>query len=309
MTLKRVVIALAKSMIVFIVAAMIFSSLVVSFPKYVENIAEDIFTYASPEAQAKVMNKLTDTCAVLSRGKAVTYKEICSNKSTMDSMVENCKRYNDMKKSGIKIENEDAMISNCAKLDSGEVQKACDNLKNDEASALDLEKISALCQDYREKKIGDKQFFFKVIATSLGTQNTEIPGVFDFNKYLWLLNIFRNFLIALPVATVLIILIYLLSEKLNDFISVLGEIMMSLSVLILLPYFVVLLYDKMIGFETTPFLSMIFGFGSLTFKAVLSVLLLLIMRNYTIPIIVTGFLLLGASIGIRVHLKRNKANS
>ena len=306
MIFKKAVIVLAKSMIVFIVAAMIFSNLVLSFPKYVENIAEDIFTYASPEAQAKVMNKLTETCAVLSRGKVVTYRELCSNQSTMESMIENCKRYNDMKKSGIKIENEEALASNCAKLDSGEVQKACGNLKNDEASAIDLGKISSLCQDYKEKKIGDKQFFFKVIAASLGAQNTEIPGVLDFSRYLWLLNIFRNFWMSLPAAAALIMLIYFLSEKLNDFISILGEIMMSLSILILLPYFAVLLYDKIIGFETTPFLSMIFGFGNLTFKAVLSVLLLLIMRNYTVLIIVIGFLLLGASIGIRVYLKKTK---
>ena len=304
MTLKKGVIAIAKLLIVFFIAGMIFSSLILNFPSFLEKIGQDIFVYSSPEMQAKVMNQLSETCATLSKGNVVSYEEICNNPETLKQMKDNCREFRVIKNSGVKQENEKETEANCAKVESGEVERNCEAFKENNAAAPDLEKLGGLCKDYNEKKLNEQELFYKVIATTLSSQNIEIPGVADFSKYIAVLKFFRNLWIALPLSALLIFLIYYLSEKFDDFIGVISEILMSLGVLILLPYAIILLYKYIVGFDTTPFLSQIFGLGNVTFKAIVSVLLLMISHNYSTMILVVGFLLMGASIGIKVYLKK-----
>ena len=79
-----------------------------------KNVFGDIFAYASPDAQKQAVSKLAETCSSLDKGEGiVTISQICSNRSLLDSMKENCRDYRELKRKGVKIENEAQVRETC----------------------------------------------------------------------------------------------------------------------------------------------------------------------------------------------------
>ena len=71
----------------------------------------------------------------------------------------------------------------------------------------------------------------------------------------------------------------------------------SIGLLIMLPYAIVLFYDKFVGINTSPILGLLFGNAGFDPKSIISVIMLLFLRTYNTFIIILGIILLGIGIG------------
>ena len=205
--LKNFFTSITKSLIVLLVATLIFSSVTLDFPDLMKGLFGDIFAYASPSVQKQVISNLAETCSSLNQGRS-------------------------------------------------------------NSLSPDLSRIGAVCRDYKSGKINDKEFFFDVIGNSLPS-NMETPQIGFFDKYNKAMNYLNsNKMIYFLILIVLFILLYLLIMNLKLFLLTLGGISFSIGIIIMLPYFAILAYEKFIGFDTTPILSSLFGAGNVfDFKA------------------------------------------
>ena len=235
MTFRNFFISITKSLVVLLVATLIFSTVTLDFPNLVKGVFGDIFSYASPDAQKQVISKLAETCSFLNQGQ--------SNSLTPD-----------------------------------------------------LSNIGAVCKDYKDGKINDKEFFFNVTGGAFSPQ--QIPRIEFFDKYNRAINYLNSNKIVYFVGLLgLIILLYLLIMDVELFILALTGIAFSIGIIIMLPYFAIVAYEKFVGFDTTPILSSLLGAGNvLDAKAIASVILLLFLRTYNSFIIFMGILFLGIGV-------------
>ncbi|MBS3101452.1 hypothetical protein J4204_04920 [Candidatus Woesearchaeota archaeon] len=309
MGLRRFAVSIIKSLIVLVVATLIFSSVTLNFPGLIKNVFGDIFAYASPEAQKQTVEKLAEACSSIGQENAVSISQVCTNKSLLDSMKENCRNYRELKRRGAGIENEEQVRETCSQIESGGLEKACS-----QSSLLpDFSEIGASCRDYKSGKIDDREFFFSVIGSAIPSQQTGMPqiGILgEYNKAVNYLN--SNKVIYFVALLALLAALYLLIMDIRLFIATLAQISFSIGVFIMLPYFAILAYDKFVGIDTTPILGSMFGLGTaFEPKAIISVVLLMFLRTYTTFIIITGFMFLAVGIFGKVYslILRGKSKS
>ena len=106
MWIKKFLISITKSIIILLIATLIFSSVTFDFPNLMKGVFGNIFSYASPDAQKQTISKLAETCASLDNGQGmVTIVQICSNASLLESMQQNCEAYRELKRRNIQVEN------------------------------------------------------------------------------------------------------------------------------------------------------------------------------------------------------------
>ena len=190
---------------------------------------------------------------------------------------------------------------------------SCSSLEGKDASELqqevskgpipfDLSKIGALCKDYSSNKINDREFFFNVIGSAI-PDKFELPKTSAFEKYNKIIDILtKNKLIYFSVLAVLLILLYVLIMDTKLFILTLSGISFSLGSFIVVPYFIILAYERFAGINTTPILSSILqGSFSFDIKAIISVILLMVLRTYTTFILALGTSLLGIGIAGKIY--------
>ena len=240
--IKKFFISIIKSLIVLLVATLIFSTVTFNFPDLMKGVFGDIFKYASPDAQKQVINKLTETCSSL-------------------------------------------------------------ELKGKSSFVPDLSNIGSLCKDYKDGKISDKEFFFNVVTSPFSDQQVEMPRIGFLEKYNQLITYLNNNkIIYFVILSILIVLLSFLIVDFKLFLITLSGICLSLGTLILLPYLAILVYDKLVGIDTTSILGNLFGAGTIfDAKAVLSVILLLFLRTYTSFILTLGVIFLIVGIAGRVY--------
>lgn len=246
--LKKFFISIIKSLIILLVATLIFSSVTLDFPDLIKGLFGDIFAYASHDAQKQVISNLAGTCSSLN--------QVQSNPLTPD-----------------------------------------------------LSRIGAVCKNYKSGKINDKEFFFNVVGGTFSSQQTQQIEFFDkYNRAMNYLN--SNKMIYFLILLVLIIALYLLIMDTKLYILSLTGILFSLGIIIMLPYFAIVAYEKFVGFDTTPILSSLLGAGNiLDAKAIASVILLLFMRTYNNFIIFMGILFLGVGVAGKVYSWKLKKQS
>ena len=103
----------------------------------------------------------------------------------------------------------------------------------------------------------------------------------------------------------LLALLYLLAGNLSAFLAILSGMSLSMGILIFLPYAAIIAYEKFVGFDTTPILSSILqGSFSLEPKAIISVVLLMILRTYSSFIVALGAVFLGVGIASKVYIRK-----
>ena len=305
MAFKNFFISIIKSLMILLLATLIFSTITLDFPNLIKGVFGDIFEYASPDAQKQVVVKLAETCSSLDQGQdVVAISQLCTNKSMLDSMKENCDNYRAFKEKGVKVDNEE-------QLESGEIERSCDELNGKSSLLPDFSKIGALCKDYKAGKINDKEFFFGVIGSPFEGQQTELPNVGVFKNYYQTINYLNNNkIIYFIVLSILAAILYLLIRDTRLFLVTLSGISLSLGILIMLPYFAILAYDKFIGIDTTSLLGIFFqntiGFDP---KAILSVVLLMLLRTYNNFIITLGIIFLGLGVAGKSYSRKLKRQS
>ena len=191
------------------------------------------------------------------------------------------------------------LTSSCSALDGkGGLQQQMSN----GPMSIDFSKIGSLCKDYSSSKINEQQFFFGVIGTAI-PDKFETPKVQALEKYNSVMDFLnKNKLYYIIILLVLFGALYLLSENLNAFLVILTGISFSIGTLILLPYAAIIAYDKFVGINTTSILtSMLQGGFSFDIKAIMSVILLMVLRTYTGFIITVGFVLLAIGIAGKIY--------
>ncbi len=303
MGFKNFLIGIIKNIIVLFVATLIFSSITLDFPELIRGLFGDIFGYASPEVQKKVVSQLAETCSSLDKGESiVTINQLCVNRSILESMRENCANYRELKRRNIKVENEEEIRKTCFQIESGEIEEACNQLGEKNSLLPDFSNIGALCKDYKSGKINDREFFFNVISGAIPTRQMQMPSIGFLERYNQAINYLNNNkIIYFVILAILIFLLYLLIMDIKLFLIALSGISFSIGILIMLPYFAILAYDNFVGIDTTPLLGSMFGLGNFDFKAVLSVVLLLFLRTYTQTIITLGIVFLIIGIAGKVY--------
>lgn len=300
MTFKNFLISITKSLIVLFLATFIFSTVNFEFPDLIKGVFSDIFAYSSPEAQKQVVSQLTESCSSLEQGDAVTLNQLCANRSLLDSMRENCRNYRDLKGKGIEIENEEQVKKTCLQLESGEIEKQCQ--KN--GLVPDFSKIADLCNDYKTGIIDNKEFFLGFIGSALPADISQI-GAGTLGKYNQAVNYLnKNKVIYFVALTILLFALYSLIREPRLFLFAIGNISLSLGLLVMLPYFAVLAYAKFVGFDTTQILGSMFGSGNiLDPEAIISMVLLLLLRTYNAFVITVGIVLLAAGVISKAYEK------
>lgn len=303
MGLKNFAISIVKSLIIFLLVSLIFSAVTLDVPSLMKNVFGDIFAYASPDAQKQAVGKLAETCSSLDKGESiVTINQICTNISLLDSMRENCANYRELKRRGARIENEGQVKETCRQIESGELERACSEIEGKSSLLPDFSNIGSLCKDYKSGKIDDKEFFFNVVGNALpGQQSGMQTGVLgNYNQLMNYLN--SNRVIYFLVLSVLVVILYLLLMDFGLFLAVLSQISFSIGILIMLPYFAILAYDKFVGIDTTPILGSMFGNGAMFDpKAIISLIILLFLRTYTGFIVTLGIAFLAAGVAGRIY--------
>lgn len=302
MGLKKFLIWLIKSLIILLIVTFVFSTITLNFPNLIKGVLGDIFTYASPEVQKKVVNELAEVCSSLDKGQGlVTIAHVCTNRSLLQSMREDCDNYRELKKRNAKIENEAKVLKTCQEIESGQLETACSKFE-EKGPLPDLSKIVILCKDYEAGKINDKEFFLNLISGVFPSQ-FKMPKIGILEKYNKVLIYLNNKLLYFVILAILIILLYLLIKNVSLFLITLSKIAFSIGILIMLPYFIIFAYNYFVGIDTTPVLSIMFGsvsgFGT---KTILSVVLLLFLRAYTPFIITLGILFLSIGVAGKVYV-------
>lgn len=160
-----------------------------------------------------------------------------------------------------------------------------------------LDNVGALCKDYNAGKINDRKFFSNVVSGAIPTEQMQTLNIGFLEKYNKAINYLNdNRVLYFVILAGLLILLYLLINETKLFLVTLSQISFSIGILIMLPYFAVIAYDKFVGIDTTSILGSMLGEGVFDFKAIISVILLLFLRTYNSLIITLGFVFL--SIGI-----------
>ena len=167
---------------------------------------------------------------------------------------------------------------------------------------IDFSKIGSLCKDYSSGNVSDRDFFFSVIGTAI-PEKMELPKVKVLERYTSVLDFLsKNKVYYIIILLALLAALYLLAGNLSKFLGILAGISFGMGILILLPYAAIMAYARFVGFDTTTILlSIIQGSFGFDIKAIASVVLLLILRNYTSFIIALGFAFLGIGIAGKVY--------
>ncbi|HLC62472.1 MAG TPA: hypothetical protein VJI52_05655 [Candidatus Nanoarchaeia archaeon] len=194
----------------------------------------------------------------------------------------------------------------CSSLDGKDVSGLQRQLSSGIIS-IDFSKIGALCKDYNSEKINDKEFFSGVVGTAI-PDKLGLPKVQALDKYYSAIDFLnKNKMYYFIALLALLAVLFLLAGNLHDFLVILTGISFSMGILILLPYAAIAAYSKLVGFDTTPILSSILqGSFSLDIKAIISVVLLMVLRTYTVFILALGAVFLSVGIAGKVHNFRLK---
>jgi len=308
--LKKFSIWVLRNLIILLVVTLIFSSITLDLPSLLKSIFADIYSYASPEAQKQAISKLTESCSAFDNSDAVSIQQICSNNSILEQMKNNCNDYRDLKRKGYVIENELEMEESCLQIESGDIEKECDEMKKSYLQS-DLSRIGVLCKEYKNGKISDREFFYLTLSSPLG-EDMKMPQINlleKYNKIVDALN--KNKILYFVMFLILGLLLFLIIRDFTLFYSEIISIILSIGLLIMLPYFGILLYDKFVGIDTSYFLGSMFGLADLfDFKAAISLILLLFLRTYNDFIVSVGVVFLIGGIAGKIYLfalKRHKA--
>lgn len=194
----------------------------------------------------------------------------------------------------------------CSSLDGKEVSGLQQEMPNGSMPA-GFSRIGSLCKDYSSGKINDKEFFSNVVETAIPNK-LGLPKIRAFEKYHSGVDFLtKNKMYFIVILLALLAVLFLLAGSLDSFLAILAGISFGMGILILLPYAAIIAYDKFVGIDTTPILSSVLqGSLSLEPKAIISVVLLLILRTYTSFILTLGIIFLGAGIAGKVYRFRLK---
>lgn len=314
--LRKFFISIIKSLIALALFAIIFSGADSSgINQSVNNVFRGIYDYASPDAQKQVVSSLEGYCGSLSHGEdAVTLQQLCNDKTMLESMKENCRSFSSLKQNGVGAGNEKNLMEACGQIESKDFEKICNELNNKRTLAPNLDGLKGVCISHDNKSLSDKEFFAKFVENSFdGSQISSLGALQKYNDAMAFLN--SNNQIYYISLIVLVIILYLLIFDVKNFFITLTGIMFGIGVLILLPYYLILLYDALYGIDTSWILNSLFSGGlSFGYKSLIGIMLIAYLQIYNPAAITIGFAMLGIGLigktyGFLSKSKKEKSTS
>lgn len=302
MTLRSFLISVIKSLIILVLATTIFSSVNLEFDQLVKNMFSDIFAYSAPEVQNNVLRYLSSACSGFERGSAMTISQICYNEGVLNSMRENCKNYRELKRRGIKVENEQQVKETCQQVESGKLESQCNEMKG--SMQPDFGKMESLCKEYNDRNIDGNEFFAGFARTAM-PQMPSSGFLEGYNKAVSHLN--KNKFLYFAIIAALLAALYFLVTDFNLFLMILSQIAFSMGILIMLPYLAIIAYEKFVGFDTSSMLESIFGNGNIFgLKSAISLIMLVFLRTYSKFIVTLGIIFLALGIAGKIYFLMHK---
>lgn len=302
MALKNFFISIIKSLIILVLATLIFSSVTFEFPELVKGMLGDIFKYANPQVQKNVVDELSGACSGFSGGNAVTISQICANKTLLDSMKEDCENYRELKRRGIRIENEQQVKETCQQVESGKLESQCNEMKG--SMQPDFGKMESLCKEYNDRNIDGNEFFAGFARTAM-PQMPSSGFLEGYNKAVSHLN--KNKFLYFAIIAAMLAALYFLVTDFNLFLMILSQIAFSMGILIMLPYLAIIAYEKFVGFDTSSMLESIFGNGNIFgLKSAISLIMLVFLRTYSKFIVTLGIIFLALGIAGKIYFLMHK---
>ncbi len=304
--IKKFFISIIKSLIVLIIFALIFSGASSGVPQSINNIFSGIYDYASPDARKQVIGNLEENCNSLGQeGDSVTLQQLCSNRTMLESMKDNCKSYNSMKEYGM-ADNEKGMTDACEQIESKDFEKACEALKGKRVLSPDFAGLKTLCEGHKSNKTSDKDFFTGFVGNSFGSSTSSLGALDGYNNLNLFLN--NNKYIYWSILLVLLIALYFLIPDAKIFIATLTDMLFGVGVLILLPYFLISMYDKLYGIDTSSILSGLFGgFNGLDPRSLISIMIVAFLQMYNKFIVILGSVMLAIGIIGKIYKFMSKS--
>ncbi|MBI2130477.1 hypothetical protein HYU10_01790 [Candidatus Woesearchaeota archaeon] len=308
MGFKNIIVWLLKSIITLIAVSIIFSSTSSDFDKILSESFKDIYTFASPASKEKTLEFLEKGCGSVEDENAVTANEICSNQTLMNSFKASCEEYRSLKEQGKTVKNEQEMEETCSKVESGELERECQKLRSAKVS-VDTEAIQNNCRDYKAGKLKGEQFFSNMLTSSFGgVQNIDNPLFQKYNRFIQFMK--NNIFTLVIIIAAVFILLYFLERDLAAFLVEVSKICFGIAMTILAPYIIIIAYNAFIGIDTTPVLeSVLSGQLSFTSDAIISVVMLMILKTYNSMILNTGIALLIVGIAGKIFVLVRKRKS
>ena len=307
--LRKFFISIVKSLIVLALFAIIFSGADSSgINQSVNNVFSGIYDYASPDAQKQAVNTLESNCNSIGQdGDAVTIQQLCNDKTMLESMKENCRSFSSLKQNGVGVGNEKRLIEACRQIESKDFEKICNELKNKRTLVPNLGGLKEACISHDNKNLSDKEFFAKFVENFFnGSQISNLGALQKYNDAMAFLN--SNNQIYYILLIDLIIILYLLIFDVKNFFITLTGIMFGMGVLILLPYYLILLYDALYGIDTSGILNSLFGSSlSFDYKSLIGIMLIAYLQIYNPATITIGFAMLGIGLIGKIYGSLSKS--
>ena len=165
-----------------------------------------------------------------------------------------------------------------------------------EKAPADMADIGAVCNEYNAGNMKGDRLFAGFVDVIMKTQ-FSLPDSQIIKKYNGLQdNINSRKPLLFGALLLLFVLLYLILMDFRLFVAALGSICFSIGWMIMLPYLIIILYDNLIGIDTTAIFSAMINGTGIEPGAIISVILLVFMSLYSPALILVGIILLGIGV-------------
>lgn len=279
--LRRIAAALVRSLIVLIAFSMLFSLASPGFAQVVKGSLLDMFAHASPDAQDAIVDNLDDACATTREKSAgvIQGQQLCDNQSLRLDLEEQCARYGQAKQAGAAAPDEE-LDRTCLALKEGALDEFCSRLE--EAPFVpDFAGMEQTCAHYKEGKLAKRELFGAFISSMIGKGDLALSKLPMLGEIPLLQRLTAAAAALVGILLLLLAALYLLAGSTHAFIRQLAGMLLSVGLLLLIPYAVSSAYLSFGEVDTSPFLRMLSSEQEPVIGAVhVASLLLLVLKNF-----------------------------
>ncbi len=264
-----------------------------SITEKIPSVMGKVYDYSSTSAKDQLNQKFSGMCEGVKR---ITLE----NKSVEQQILEQC---SDQKKAALKqmCDNIDMIPENqrtpelyqtCQAVTSGEFDKFCEEaMQPQEVQTIDYSQVSEDCKSLIAGEISNKDFFVKLTENSIsGLSNEDVSEILESNNdvsnetksllktsQLFLNTSTTSLIIQGAIILVLLIILRLSVENKTEFLGKLSKAVISLAVLILLPFVLLQAYFVFSPPDTDPFINAMTQSSQLDTKESVSIIFPLVL--------------------------------
>jgi len=266
-----------------------------------------IYEHSSPEIQEKTVNWISESC--LSQGTeniADTVLGICTNQSLLHGIEGKCEEYMKLKEQGVTFPDSISIEEECKKINSEEFLELCNDVRQGSFAGLNLSGIRQICLNYKSGNLSDKDFFLSLIGEVTGKLQQEENDSTSINQGN-ISQLVKNKLFLVLILGLLLLGMYLLINDIRLMLRELCSLLFWTGIFIILPYILILAYDKQFGIDTTGLMGRIFEDKNIVVAdTIVSLVAVTILSLYNQVVVFFGLACLIAGAFGRAYFKKDK---